>query len=269
MSNDDAGVARNFDQTADDYDEVVAHNIQGAHRLVMSIPEGDYGELLDVGCGTGHASLAMADRFPLRRVAGVDPAAGMLDVFRSKLGQRPGLEVDLHEAGVLQMPVEDASFDVVISAMAFHWFPEKRRATEAMARALRPGGLMAILCSGRRGEHEFRRVLQSLEPPVPAAWLGTFDLVQRDEREMEDYLLAAGLEPIDIWMEQRIRRTSPEAYLERMRVVAGHLNAGLDPDTLEDLQRRVLEATEAAAGPRGFEYTFTKLFALARKPVSS
>jgi hypothetical protein len=83
---------------------------------------------------------------------------------------------------------------------------------------------------------------------------------------MDAYLRSAGLEPIDVWMETRVRRTSVFAYLERMRVVAGHLNAGMDPDVLEDLQQRIFAATEEASGPDGFEYTFSKLFALARKP---
>lgn len=266
MGSDDSGVARNFDRTADDYDEVVRHNISGAQRLVNSIPDGDHHRLLDVGCGTGHATLAMAERFPIREVTGVDPAPGMLEVFRAKLAERPELAVTLEQADVMSMPVEEASFDVLVSTMAFHWFPEKRRATAAMARTLRRGGVMAILCSGRRGEEEFKRVLASVEPPVPAAWIGTFDLVQRDEREMESYIRDAGLEPIDIWMETRVRRTPVDQYLERMRVVAGHLNDGMSPEALADVQARVRAATEAVAGPDGFEYTFSKLFAIARRP---
>jgi len=55
--------------------------------------------------------------------------------------------------------------------------------------------------------------------------------------------------------------------LNRMRVVASHLNAGYSPAELADLDAKITAATERAAGPRGFEYTFTKLFAIARKPA--
>ena len=92
-------------------------------------------------------------------------------------------------------------------------------------------------------------------------------MIQRDIPEMEAYLEAAGLEALDVWMERRIRCTPVEAFLERMRVVAGHLHDDLPPAELADMQRRVAEATRAAAGPRGFEYTFTKLFAVARRPA--
>jgi len=90
--------------------------------------------------------------------------------------------------------------------------------------------------------------------------------VQRDIDEMEVYLEDAGLDILDIWMERRIRRVPVEEYLTRMRVVASHLNAGYTPEQLADLHEKVTAATTKAAGPRGFEYTFTKLYAIARKP---
>ena len=67
-------------------------------------------------------------------------------------------------------------------------------------------------------------------------------------------------------MERRIRRTPVEAFLERMRVVASHLHADMPPDELARMKEQVTAATQAVSGPRGFEYTFTKLFAIARKP---
>jgi hypothetical protein len=51
-----------------------------------------------------------------------------------------------------------------------------------------------------------------------------------------------------------------------MRVVAGHMTPSLDDDERAELGRRLLAATHAVSGPRGFEYTFTKLFAIARRP---
>ena len=259
------GVAEGFTQTARDYDDVVRHNVTGAWRLAGSLPPGGYEEVLDVGCGTGFASLAMAERHGTRRVIGVDPAEGMLEQFRAKLADRPDISVTLHAADVLAMPVADASVDAVICSMAFHWFPRKAEAMRAMARTLRPGGVIGVLCAGRGGEGEFRVVLAGLEPP-PVNWIGAFDAVQRDIPEMEEYLVAAGLEPIDVWMERRIRRVAPEGFLERMRVVAGHLHSDLSPDELASLNARVAEALARVCGPRGFEYTFTKLFAVARAP---
>lgn len=263
------GAAENFTNTAKDYDAVVRHNIAGARRLVMSLPDDDYRRVLDVGCGTGWAALAMLDRFPaIEHVTGVDPAEGMLAVFNDKLAELgDGTEIELRTADVMAMGVTPASYDAVISSMAMHWFPDKPGATVAMAAALKPGGTIGILCSGRGGEHEFREVLARMDPPAPKEWDAAFDAVQRDVDEMEQYLTAAGLEPLDVWMERRLRRTSAEAYLERMRVVASHISSAiLTEDEVAQLMERVAAGIHAVSGPNGFEYTFTKLYAVARRP---
>ncbi len=70
-------------------------------------------------------------------------------------------------------------------------------------------------------------------------------------------------------MERRIRRVLPERFLERMRVVVGHLHADLSAQELEDLNARVAEGLARVCGPRGFEYTFTKLFTVALRAFSS
>lgn len=263
------GVADNFTTTAKDYDAVVRHNIAGANRLVLALPDGEYRRVLDVGCGTGWSALAMVSRFPgVTHLTGIDPAQGMLDVFAEKLDELPGVAVDLRAEDVMAMSVDAESYDAVISSMAMHWFPDKAEAAVAMARPLAPGGVLGILCSGAGGEHEFRQVLRDLDPPGPPAWDAAFDFVQRDVTDMETYLVDAGLEPLDIWMERRLRYSTPEAYLERMRVVASHITAGtMDEDQVAELLERVLAGLHAVSGPRGFAYNFTKLYAIARKPA--
>jgi SAM-dependent methyltransferase len=260
------GVAQGFTRGAGAYDDILVHNATGARRLVAAIPEGAYGVVLDVGCGTGFASIAMRDRFHPRRIIGVDPSEGMLEVFRAKLAGDSGTEVELHATDVMSMPVPDASVDAVVSAMAFHWFPDKPGAVAAMARTLRPGGVLAILASGTGTDREFEEILRAMDPPVPAAWVDVFDLIHRDVDQMRDHLEAAGLEVEDVWIESRRRRTPPEHFLERIRLVASHLSADMPPGVAAAEGERVAAAVVAASGPDGFRYTFNKLFAVARRP---
>jgi ubiquinone/menaquinone biosynthesis C-methylase UbiE len=259
-------VARGFDRSAADYDELLRHNRSGAERLVAALPPGEYADVLDVGCGTGFVSEAMVARFGTRRITGVDPSEGMLERFRAKLEAR-SVRATLIRAGVHDMPVPDAAFDAVVSGMAFHWFPEKAAAVAAMARRLRRGGVLGILASGKGTDEELRRLLRQIDPPVPAAWIDVFDLIQRDCEELAEYLEAAGLEVLDAWEERRVRRVPPDAYLARISAVAGHLSEGMDPAEAEEHQARVTRAVTGAAGPEGFAYTFVKLFGVARKPA--
>ncbi|WP_217914549.1 class I SAM-dependent methyltransferase [Miltoncostaea marina] len=259
-------VSGGFTETASDYDDAVRFNIEGAQRLVLSIPPGRYDDVLDVGCGTGWATQAVIDRFRPARVTGVDPAVGMLERCRAKLGDLEGVDVSFVEADVENMPVPDGAFDLVVCSMAYHWFPRKWAAAAAMARALRPGGVVAILMSGRGGEQAYRDVIANVEP-INYRWLGAFDGNLRGQEEMEDYLVQAGLEPLDVWMETRVRHTTVEAYMERMRVVAGHMIGDQSEAEVADYVAKIEAELRARSGPRGWRYEFAKLFAIARKPA--
>lgn len=258
-------VGEGFDRAAGEYDELLARNRAGAARLVAAIPPGTYADVLDVGCGTGFVSEEMVARFGTLRVTGVDPSAEMLERFAAKLD--PLVEaVSAVRAGVLDMPVEDGAFDAVVTGMAFHWFADKPAAVAAMARRLRPGGILAILASGTGTDAEFLDVLTGVRPPVPAAWTEVFPAIQRDGGQLEEYIRAAGLEPVDVWEERRRRVADPDAYLARIAAVASHLSADLDPDEAAAHMGRVRDGVLAAAGPEGFAFTFVKLFGIARRP---
>ena len=267
MSESAQQVARGFTETATDYEGAVRYNLDGIQRLMASLPDGDYPTLLDVGCGTGWSALSFLARFNSTTIIGVDPSSGMLDVFRGHAQKLEGVDVELIEADVMNMPVDDASADAVICTMAMHWFPDKAGAVKEMAARLKPGGLLAVLAGGQGVEEEFRQILLDVRPPVPAAWPAVYDRAPTSEIEMHGFLNDAGLEPLDVWIERRFRQTPVDDYLERMRVVAGHLNEGMDPDEVEAHQQRVRDAMLEVAGPKGFEYHFCKLFAMARKPA--
>ena len=253
-----------FSKAAEAYDAAVRHNIAGSERLVMSLPEGGYARVLDVGCGTGFSSAAMIRRFDVSTLVGVDPAEGMLDVFTTKLDEFPDVQVELRAEDVMQMSVADDDFDAVICAMALHWFADKPGAVVRMARALRPGGVVGILTAGRGGEDAWRELLERIG--APSAWTGWFAENQRDVDEIATDLRAAGLEPIDVWMERRRRATPPDAFMARTRSVAAHL-LGNPPGGFSDLDQRIEAALHAVSGPDGFVYDYCKLFAVARKPV--
>lgn len=263
---DAENVGAGFDNAADTYADLLAHNRTGAQRLVDALPDGGYDTLLDVGCGTGFASLAVVERFGTTRVLGIDASEGMMDVFRRNADGIPGLTLDLQVADAAALPAPDGAFDAVISTMAFHWFPDKAKALSEMARCVRPGGIVAILTAGRGTDAEFKAVMEGITPPVPPQWIGVFDRIHRDVPEMHAMLGEAGLEPVDVWSETRWRTVPPMAYLDRMNAVASHLSSDLSSEEAQAHGERLAAALIAASGPEGFGYSFVKLFAIARRP---
>lgn len=188
----------------------------------------------------------------------------MLARLRDKLAGRAALT--LVTAAVHDMRVPDAAFDAVVSGKVFHWFPRQEDAVHAMARRVRPGGALAVLAAGAGSDAEFRRVLEGIEPPVPAARTGTFAAIQRTAEEVAGWMRDAGLDVLDAWEERRVRRAAPGVYLARMAATSSHVSAGIDPDELAGHIERAARAVREAAGPEGFGYAFVKLFAVARRP---
>ena len=99
--------------------------------------------VLDVGCGTGAATVAAAARAgPDGRVVGLDPNPGMLAVAR----RHPGIAWVEGRAEALPFP--DAAFDAVVSQFAMMFFDDRVAALREMQRVLAPGGRMAVAVCG-------------------------------------------------------------------------------------------------------------------------
>ncbi len=97
--------------------------------------------VLDVACGTGVLTRAVAKRVGSEGSAvGVDNNAGMLDVAREK-----SPEIERHQASAEALPLEDDSFDCVVSQFGLMYFEDRQCALQEMMRVLRPGGNLAIV----------------------------------------------------------------------------------------------------------------------------
>lgn len=116
-------------------------------RAAMAIPLQPGMRVLDLGCGTGSFSLAVAERIgPDGSVDGVDISEEQIARARNRAAYlRPRLQ--FHVCSMDEPPFEDATFDAVVSSMAFHEAaPEVRRgAIREAARVLKPEGLFPLV----------------------------------------------------------------------------------------------------------------------------
>ena len=104
------------------------------HAMLDGLP-GD--RALDAACGTGrHAGHLHGAGFA---TIGVDATPAMLDVARASYP-----DVDFREGRLEQLPVDDASVDVVTSALALCHAPDLMPVFREFARVLRPGGTLIV-----------------------------------------------------------------------------------------------------------------------------
>lgn len=123
--------------------------------------------VIDVGCGCGATSVALAQRVgPAGHVLGVDISAPML--ARARQIAPAGLPVDFELADATVYPFEAASFDLLFSRFGVMFFAEPAVSFANMRRALRPTGRLAFACWREPRENPWMMMpLQAVYQHVP------------------------------------------------------------------------------------------------------
>ena len=152
---------------------------------------------LDVGCGTGALTEAIAQSCAPKRLAGIDPSAAFLDFARQRLSHAGS---ELRQADAHDLPFGVAEFDQVVSGLVLNFVPDKLRAAAEMVRVVRPGGAVALYVWDYAEKMELmRRFYLGMHPFERFTDAG--DLLARlasepvlDVRQMADAIWASGWE---------------------------------------------------------------------------
>lgn len=119
-------------------------NLSGIHAALMAFAAPAPGmAILDVGCGTGTTSMALARiAGPQGRVSGVDISRPMLGLARQRAG---GLKIDFAEGDAATQRFA-ADHDLVFSRFGVMFFDDPARAFANIRTALKAGGRLAFVC---------------------------------------------------------------------------------------------------------------------------
>jgi ubiquinone/menaquinone biosynthesis C-methylase UbiE len=98
----------------------------------------------DVGCGTGHRVMPMAQHFGVKEYIGIDHSSASLSVAKNLSRELRMNKVVLCEGDIFKLPFEDASFDIVICQGVLHHTSDPYRGFKELVRICRPGGLVNI-----------------------------------------------------------------------------------------------------------------------------
>jgi ubiquinone/menaquinone biosynthesis C-methylase UbiE len=112
-------------------------------RLRELLPPDPTGRFLDLGCGTGNYTRALAQGGGAW--VGVDASEVMLSAARAR-----GDGIAWHLANVAALPFPDAVFDAAVSTLALHHFDDLEAAFREARRVLRGGPLVLFACERGR-----------------------------------------------------------------------------------------------------------------------
>lgn len=156
--------------------------------------------VLDVGCGAGASSLALAARVGAQgHVLGVDISAALIGRARALAPVDAPVRFEVADASSVELP--EGAFDIVFSRFGVMFFDDPARAFAHLRQALRPGGRIAFVCWRGATENEWVRLpmaaLQGIVAPIAAPdpeAPGPFSFADRDR--VTGILAAAGFTDI-------------------------------------------------------------------------
>lgn len=217
-------LSQTFDEDAELYDRArPGYPPELYDDLAELAGAGPGSRLLEVGCGTGQATVPLASRGC--RITAVEAGANMAAVARRNLAGAGAVEVVTAEFE--NWPLPEEPFDAVVSASAFHWIDPAVRVAKA-ADALRPGGALAVVRTQHvmGGTEEFfvevQRCYERFDPDTPPG-LRPPAAADVDGADHAEEVARSGRFGPTVFRryEQDLTYTTPE-YLDVLRTYSGH-----------------------------------------------
>ena len=111
-------------------------------RFVAALGEAAKGTVLDVACGPGILSAAIAKS--ARAVVAFDLTPGMLKKAEQRCSEAGIANVSFREGNAAEPPFADGAFDAVVTRLSVHHFDRPGRVMSEIFRVLRPGGRLVV-----------------------------------------------------------------------------------------------------------------------------
>jgi SAM-dependent methyltransferase len=181
----------------------------GVPTAVADLREGE--TVLDLGSGAGGDVLISARRVgPTGKAIGLDMTDEMLALARQNAAQAGVENVEFVKGYIEELPLTDASVDVVISNCVINLSGEKQRVLDEVARVLKPGGRFAVsdVIADAAMDERTRADM--------AAWTGCV-VGALTRAEFEHALTSAGLTEVEIRETHRVHEHAASAIVRAVK----------------------------------------------------
>jgi SAM-dependent methyltransferase len=163
--------AQTFDPWAEKADDQVAA------RFLTALGVAGQGNILDVACGPGVVTAAIAPS--AASVTAFDATEPMLEKARARCAKAGLVNVDFRRGDAENLPFEDAQYDGVVTRLAVHHFADPQRALNEMFRVLRHGGtavVVDVVSSDDADESSLQNAIERLRDPSHVRMLPASEL---------------------------------------------------------------------------------------------
>jgi SAM-dependent methyltransferase len=102
-------------------------------------------QVVDIGCGAGIISRAIAKKIPHGKVWGIDSSTALLDTANKFQAAEPIANLSLMTGDVYDLPLPDKTIDFVYGRLLFQHLTTPLRALTEIDRILKPGGKICLV----------------------------------------------------------------------------------------------------------------------------
>lgn len=172
-------VAARFGRRAAAYAEHTDLQKQVAAKLARHLPDVEQPNVLEIGCGTGHLTRQLIEKYPDGRFVISDLSEEMVRECRKQVCNGSAQRFDVLDG---EWPEVDERFDVIATSMAVHWFESPLAGLERLRGLLRPGGRLLFATLGAESFSEWRAHLLAQELAVGLVDVPEWPGVIEDEK---------------------------------------------------------------------------------------
>lgn len=156
-------IKRSFSRASTTYDLYSRIQEDVNLQLLNLVPEGHFHEVLEIGCGTGSFTKALATKRKVERIVGVDLSYDMLLVARDGMQNHHTSFYPVCCDGERLALNPGSRFDLVVSASCMHWFQDLGRSLSYLIDShLAPDGCIICALFGKNTLNELEKVINLL-----------------------------------------------------------------------------------------------------------
>ena len=245
------------------YTKFAGPRLQPGLDLIARIPQLEPRCLVDLGCGTGELTAALAERFPLAMSVGLDSSEEMLEKARARF---PAL---IWQRADIALWRSEEPVHLLFSNAALQWLDGHERLFPALLDQIAPGGIFAVQMPRNFSAPSHQRMREIARDP---RWAGRVKLREEPVLSPERYydLLRPRCSELEIWETEYLHALEGEdPVLEWTRGTALlPVSAALEGEEREAFIARYRDALRGDYPRRSDGRTlfpFRRIFLLARR----
>ena len=213
--------------------------------------------ILETAAGTGVVTSALAEALPDADIVATDLNQAMLDVAAERVASP---RVSFRQADALDLPFEDASFDLVACQFGVMFYPDKVQGNREARRVLRDGGRYLTAIWDRIELNALSNLayqaMQRLFPDNPPQFMVRGPFSYHDPEWIVRDLREAGFDDIEIETLELTSRSESADDGARGLVYGSPMGVELEeygPGALDRVYEAVRDSAAKFDGPDGFE----------------